>query len=485
MTADNTNLLIIMADEHQAGAMGCAGHPIVKTPYLDSLAQGGTRFTNAYTPSPICVPARAAFATGYCTHQTGYWCNAHPYDGRIKGWAHRLQENEISVLSIGKLHYRNETTPTGFDTQIVPMHVVDGVGDIMGAVRDKLPPRPKTKSLAEKIGPGNSSYIDYDKQITKEAETWLTEHAAKQKNSWVLFVSLVCPHFPLISPPEFFDLYPPESIPLPRDHPDNGVKRHPWINEQAKCQLYDQFFTDETRRIAIASYFGLCTFLDHNVGKILNALERSGESSKTRVIYTSDHGDNLGARGLWGKSNMYEESVSIPLIALGPNIPKSKKVKTPVSLLDFYPTILHTVGITPNEDDQARPGKSLWNTANEDNDSKKVVFSEYHAVGAATGCFMIRIRNLKYVYYVDYPAQLFDLDADPLEKKNLINDPSYFASVKELEIELRNICDPELVDQNAKKDQAALVKKHGGRDAVLKKGSFNGTPAPGEQAIYG
>ena len=113
MTADNTNLLIIMADEHQAGAMGCAGHPIVKTPYLDSLAQGGTRFTNAYTPSPICVPARAAFATGYCTHQTGYWCNAHPYDGRIKGWAHRLQESEISVLSIGKLHYRNETTPTG------------------------------------------------------------------------------------------------------------------------------------------------------------------------------------------------------------------------------------------------------------------------------------------------------------------------------------------------------------------------------------
>ena len=114
-----------------------------------------------------------------------------------------------------------------------------------------------------------------------------------------------------------------------------------------------------------------------------------------------------------------------------------------------------------------------------------MVFSEYHAVGAATGCFMIRIRNLKYVYYVDYPAQLFDLDADPLEKKNLISDHSYFASVKELEIELRNICDPELIDQNAKKDQAALVKKHGGRDAVLKKGSFNGTPAPGEQAIYG
>ena len=156
----------------------------------------------------------------------------------------------------------------------------------MGAVRDKLPPRPKTSSLAERIGPGNSSYIEYDNQITMEAEKWLKEHATKQKHSWVLFVSLVCPHFPLISPPEFFDLYPPKTMPLPRDHPETGIERHPWIDAQAKCQLYDQFFTDETRRIAISSYFGLCTFLDHNVGRILRALDSSGESSKTRVIYT-------------------------------------------------------------------------------------------------------------------------------------------------------------------------------------------------------
>ena len=105
MTSNNPNLLIIMSDEHQTGAMGCAGHPIVKTPNLDTLAKNGTQFTNAYTPSPICVPARAAFATGHYTHQTGYWCNAHPYDGRIKGWTHRLQENNTPVLSIGYLHF--------------------------------------------------------------------------------------------------------------------------------------------------------------------------------------------------------------------------------------------------------------------------------------------------------------------------------------------------------------------------------------------
>ena len=243
--------------------------------------------------------------------------------------------------------------------------------------------------------------------------------------------------------------------------------------------------TGEARRIAISAYFGLCTFLDHNIGKILRALDSSGEFSKTRVIYTSDHGDNLGARGLWGKSNMYEESVGIPLITAGPDIPKSKKIKTPVSLLDFYPTILDTAGIVPNKDDQARPGKSLWKIADQKDDNGRVVFSEYHAVGAATGCFMIRKRNFKYVYYVDYPAQLFDLESDPLEQNDLINDPSHVALIKQFEKELRHICDPELVDQRAKRDQATLVEKHGGRDAVLKRGSFNGTPAPGEKAIYG
>ena len=89
------------------------------------------------------------------------------------------------------------------------------------------------------------------------------------------------------------------------------------------------------------------------------------------------------------------------------------------------------------------------------------------------------------VYYVDYPAQLFDLESDPLEQNDLINDPSHVALVREFKKELRHICDPELVDQRAKRDQATLVEKHGGRDAVLKRGSFNGTPAPGEKAIYG
>ena len=116
------NVLFIMSDEHQQRAAGCYGHPFLKTPTMDALAAGGTRFTNAYTNSPICVPARASFATGREVYETGYWDNAHGYDGRIEGWGHALQKAGMHCLSIGKLHYRNETDPTGFAEQIIPIH---------------------------------------------------------------------------------------------------------------------------------------------------------------------------------------------------------------------------------------------------------------------------------------------------------------------------------------------------------------------------
>ena len=133
------NILLIMSDEHQARALSCLGHPVVQTPNLDRLALAGTVFENAYTPSPICVPARAAFATGRYPHQTGYWDNALAYDGRSPGWGHMLQAAGIPVTSIGKLHYRGTEDSTGFDEQIMPMHIANGVGQVWGSVRNPMP----------------------------------------------------------------------------------------------------------------------------------------------------------------------------------------------------------------------------------------------------------------------------------------------------------------------------------------------------------
>ncbi|MEL6233132.1 MAG: sulfatase-like hydrolase/transferase, partial [Pseudomonadota bacterium] len=139
MSQEGGNLLILMSDEHQARAMGCAGHPalagLIRTPHLDALAGRGVRFANAVTPSPICVPARASFATGRYVHQTRLWDNAMPYAGQIPGWGHALQRAGVRVESIGKLHYRAEEDPAGFDVEHIPMMVVGGVGMVWASIR--------------------------------------------------------------------------------------------------------------------------------------------------------------------------------------------------------------------------------------------------------------------------------------------------------------------------------------------------------------
>ena len=476
MTSPETpNLLILMSDEHSRKALGCYGNPLLKTPNLDRLAARGTLFSNAYTPCPICVPARAAFATGQYGHASGHWDNATPYIGEPKSWGHALQQAGVTVGSIGKLHYRNAEDDTGFDFQQLPMHLVGGVGDVLGCVREPLPVRWKTRTMAEKIGPGETSYTAYDRSITEAATSWISDQSAAENDKpWALFVSMVAPHFPLIAPEEFYELYEAAGT-MPSklaDDPD-----HPWLVAFRKCYPYDNF-TDETTRIALASYFGLVSFLDNNVGKILDSLDAAGLADNTRILYVSDHGDNMGERGLWGKSTLYEESAGIPMIAAGPGIPSGRVSATPVSLVDVYPTVIDAMGLVPDGTD--RPGRSLLEIANNPDDPERVVYTEYHAAGASGGAFMVRRGQWKLCYYIDMPPQLFDLAADPEELRDLGKSPDYADIRASLEADLRAICDPEEVDRCAHRDQAAIIAANGGREKVVERGGFGATPAPGE-----
>ncbi|MGH7108561.1 MAG: sulfatase-like hydrolase/transferase, partial [Acetobacteraceae bacterium] len=211
------NLLFIMSDEHSRRVLGCYGHPMIKTPHLDRLAARGVRFSDAYCNCPICVPSRASFATGRYVHDIGFWDNATPYNGSVPSWGHRLIEAGHRSVSIGKLHYRSTEDDNGFDEEVMPLHVVDGKGDLFGLIRDDLPVRKAALRLGRDAGPGNSTYQDYDERITEAAAAWLAGQAQKPPGKpWVLFVSFVCPHFPLIARPEFYNLYPEDKIPLPQ-----------------------------------------------------------------------------------------------------------------------------------------------------------------------------------------------------------------------------------------------------------------------------
>ena len=214
------NLLILMSDEHNPKVMGCAGHGIIRTPNLDALAAGGTRFTAAYTTCPLCVPARASFATGRYVHQEGYWDNADGYEGAIPSWHHQLRERGHEVVSIGKLHFRGAPGDDhGFSQEIVPMHIIDAIGDVKGLVRDDIPMRKGGDKMAKYAGPGESPYTVYDRDIAARAQIWLHEAAKKKHDKpWVLFVSFVAPHFPLTAPPEWYYEYADRDLPIPKQY---------------------------------------------------------------------------------------------------------------------------------------------------------------------------------------------------------------------------------------------------------------------------
>src|SRR5262245_6820269 len=194
--------------------------------------------------------------------------------------------------------------------------------------------------------------------------------------------------------------------------------RHPFLDAMRKCLCFDEPFDAAMVRRAIAAYLGLVSFLDDNIGRILRALEQTGLAESTRVIYSSDHGDNLGTRGLWGKSTMYEESAGIPLVMAGPDVPAGNVCPTPVSLVDAFPTIIAGAGAAADPRDAALPGLSLLDIA-QGLMPRRTILSEYHAAGAATGSYMIRHRRYKYIHYVGMPPMLFDLERDPREKVDL------------------------------------------------------------------
>lgn len=476
-TTTPSNVLLLLSDEQDAHALGCAGHRFVHTPHLDALAAGGTRFTNAFTPSPICVPARASLATGRWVHQDGYWDNAMGYDGRVRGWGHALLDAGHRVESIGKLHYADARAPTGFSHQHAPMHLAGGIGQVWGSVRDPLPDTPRTSCLFTELGTGDSRYNQYDMASAHAAAKWLHARAqAPDARPWVLFVGFVAPHFPLVVPQRFLGAIDIDAIPLPSLHPERGYHRHPWVQRQADFSDADaELGTDVRRRLALASYYALVSFLDEQVGVVLRALADSGQETSTRVIFTSDHGDNQGARGMWNKSTLYREATNIPLILRGPDVPQGRACTTNCGLVDVAPTVLSATGRHPTGD---LPGRSLMDLASEPDDPQRIGFSEYHAVGSPSGAYMLRQGQWAYHHYVGYPAELFDTINDPHQHHDLAGDPSNADVLRRFESRLRERLDPEAVDRRAKHDQNALVARFGGRACALQTGTPGATPAP-------
>lgn len=474
------NLLFFMSDNHARSAMGCSGNPVINTPVLDDLAARGTRFANAYTASPLCCPARAALATGQFPFQTGYWDNAIVYDGKVPSWMHRLRDAGHEVVSVGKLHFRSAEDDNGFSREIAPMHILNAKGGVSTLLRwsDEEPiNRGQWELYLEQSGPGSSHYQEYDAEISRLAMDWLKQHARRSAQPWALFVSYVSPHPPFSVPQQLLDLYPLDRVPLPPLFRPSERPQHPSLAHLRHIMGFRAMEDEDSLRRITASYYALVTHLDRQIGAVLEAARALGLMDNTHVIYTSDHGEALGAHGLFGKASLLDPGAGVPLLICGPGVPAGRVAITPVSHVDIYPTILEGAGLAAEPAEAGLLGHSLHRIASR----TTPVFAEYHAAGSRRGAFMLRSGDYKLIHHVDAPAQLFNLTSDPIESVDLVANTAACSQLDSMERQLHSICDPQAVDQRARADQQRKAAYWGGNEAILKEGLLVYTPPPGVQ----
>jgi choline-sulfatase len=479
---DAANMIFFMSDNHARSMLGAYGHPVVQTPVLDRIAARGVRFDNAYCASPLCCPSRAALATGRYPHQTGYWDNAIAYDGRVPSWHHRLREGGVTVTSVGKLHYRSGEDDNGFSEEIIPMHIIEGKGALMGLLRatsEGAPPRKAMRGIYEQSGVGEADYQHYDRDITRHAIDWLRREGTKRDRPWVLFVSYASPHPPFAVPARLYDRYPLDQMLLPVHYTADIRPNHPAIVHLRETSFFEAPFDEDLVRRTVAGYCGLVTHVDEQIGAVMAAAEELDLLSSTRILYTSDHGEAAGNHGLFGKAMMYEAALAVPLIVAGPGIPQGQCVGQFVSHVDLFPTLCEAMGVALADTDADLPGLSLW-PAIGGRESERLGFAEFHSHPSRTGEFMLRDGSDKLIYHVGMASQLFDLSLDPLEINDLVPGGHADARLAVLEGKLREIVDPEAVDARAKADQRTAIERNGGADAIRARGAFSYSPVPGD-----
>lgn len=448
------NVIFIFSDQHNPGFSGCYGG-ITRTPNIDSLAQGGVLFENAYSNCPLCVPSRASMFTGLYAHETASWDNTTPYDGRIPGLGHYTRENNIKFTTIGKLDFK-----PGADVGIDDIRCVRNREslDVVGLFRDKpLPPR-KKMHMASHWGAGpreNEDFLKHEKKVTQEAINWIRTDRPNDK-PWVLNINYSKPHPAWHPDKELYKYYKNKLTSL-------GPKY--FQKYDSLCEV-DQNHSTHTCGFVLdddkvydchTAYHATVEEVDIEIGKVLTSLKEVGIFDEVLIIYTSDHGEMARAHGAWGKCSMHEDSVRIPMIIHGPDVPDNKRMTSLVSLVDILPTISDALGMDTSNDIK---GRSLLDVCQNNNTDNRYVFSESHSNGIIAGSFMVRSGDWKLIEYVGYQSHLFNLAKDPNEMNDLApqaaNDSQLLQKINELQAILLTICSPEKIDAKARADQQYL-----------------------------
>ena len=423
------NILFVMADQLAPHFTGAYGHPLVRTPAMDALAERGTRFDAAYCPSPLCAPSRFSMLTGQPASAIGAWDNAAELPASVPTLAHYLRLAGYRTTLSGKMHFVGPDQLHGFDerltTDIYPADFAwtpnwDAPEERIGKWYHNM------DSLSE-AGQALATYqIDYDEEVGFAAVRHLY-HLARDpdRRPFFLAVSFIHPHDPYVARPEWWNLYDHDHIDLPDVPPLESLDPHT-VRIRRGIEADTIGYTEAECRNARHAYYANTSYFDSWLGALVRTLEETGQLDSTVVIVTSDHGDMLGDRGTWFKMSCYERSARVPLIMAGPGI-ADRTVPNACSLLDLLPTLVDiaTDGDPRPEAPVPPAGRSLWESATGGADPVDLATVEYTGEMLSHPMFMIRRGSLKYIHCDADPPLLYDVVADPLERTNLASHPDH------------------------------------------------------------
>lgn len=429
------NVLLIIADDLN-NDLGCYGHRVVRTPNIDRLAAHGVRFDRAYCQYPVCNPSRVSFLSGRRPGTTRIVDNVTPTRAFLKDAVflpQHFRQRGYRTMKVGKIFHTGDEfeDPVSWDA------------DIRETDEAKSPPASQLLKSPNRHGVVLNARDEetWDGKVARKSIE-LLEQAARAGQPFFLATGFRRPHTPYIAPQKYFALYPLEQIPV-RTEPVEHLRDVPQValtygpDERKKSG-------DEWRHI-IQAYYASISFMDAQVGVLLDALDRGRLWESTVVIFMSDHGYHLGEHGgMWHKMSLFEESARVPLIVAAPGYRSGTASARLMELVDLYPTLTELCGLpspaelegtsfVPLLEDPKRP----W---------KPAAFTEVSRGGALTATvkldpakmgYAVRTARWRYIEWFDGSAQLYDHDRDPFEYRNLAGDPKHAQTVAEMKRLLR------------------------------------------------
>jgi choline-sulfatase len=465
--ADNMvrpNFLFVLADQVVPFLTAPYGDPVAQTPAMAQLAAEGITFDAAYTPAPLCSPARASFFTGRDASAIGCFDNASVMPPDVPTIGHYLSAAGYDTALSGKMHFVGPDQLHGFRHRLTTDVFPAGV-DWVPAVDEhgRFPAGGHARHYAGD-DPGVrpwTQFLTFDEETQFHAVAFLRERMRQpkpespQRDPFCMVVSYHHPHDPFHVLQEYWDRYEGAQIPIPEYPPhleDTYSVMDRWANEAHETHAHRIEDPDSLRNLRRA-YYAALSYVDDKLAELLRVLRESGELENTVIVFTSDHGDMLAEKRMVQKRTFYEWSVRIPLLLRLPGgAHAGERVHIPVSLIDLLPTTLELAGYDGirADADGASLLPLLEGDDSVDHEGTRVVFSEYHLEKVWAPCFMVRRGPYKYVYVHGHDQQLFDLDDDPREEHDLSNSPDHQVVRDELRDLLFARFDPEaLADEGA------------------------------------